>query len=307
LQRSADASPVTGCRERVSGEVPPWRPRQRLDANTLRYLRGRREESVCHAAASMVAEFSGFEIQSFLPLRGRRLGKRTCCTPSGTRFTASTRTGGSRGDLRAVRHSLHPVYVEPAQAAEQRQPDEEFRSVTARRRTSIGRRIQFLSTRTARRMSSSTPSTPSISRRSRSYLTSDSCQPSCGRRGAVAEPVRLGLIAEIGIPTWKRGLPLFKRKAEIEKMALSGRGGSGHCHVIRSTFASWKGACCTVSTSFDRGRCIDKEFAEEVLKTCQRNPQGFSIEAIQREGPPIRYQVARSAGPKRHQSVARPA
>jgi len=80
------------------GEVPPWasdarRPRWPIH---LRYLRGRREESVGHAAASMVASSPGSKYNPLFLYGGVGLGKTHLLHAIGHEITASTRTGGSR-------------------------------------------------------------------------------------------------------------------------------------------------------------------------------------------------------------------
>ena len=118
-----------------------------------------------------------------------------------------------------------------------------------------------------------------------------------------------GLIAEIGHPDLETRVAIVKRKAEIEKMALSDEVALAIATVIRSNVRELEGAMLQLSArSSITGRSIDKEFAEEVLKDLvSATPQGFSIEAIQREvATYFDIKLNDLRGPKRHQSVARP-
>jgi chromosomal replication initiator protein len=118
-----------------------------------------------------------------------------------------------------------------------------------------------------------------------------------------------GLIAEIGHPDLETRVAIVKRKAEIEKMALSDEAALAIATVIRSNVRELEGAMLQLSARASiAGRCIDKEFAEEVLKDlASATPQGFSIEAIQREvATYFDIKLHDLRGPKRHQSVARP-
>jgi chromosomal replication initiator protein len=79
--------------------------------------------------------------------------------------------------------------------------------------------------------------------------------------------------------------------------------------VIRSNVRELEGAMLQLSArSSITGRTIDREFAEEVLKDlASATPQGFSVEAIQREvANHFDIKLHDLRGPKRHQSVARP-
>ena len=118
-----------------------------------------------------------------------------------------------------------------------------------------------------------------------------------------------GLIAEIGHPDLETRVAIIKRKAEIEKMALSDDVALCVATVIRSNVRELEGALLQLSArSSITGRSIDKEFAEEVLKDLvSATPQGFSIEAIQREvATYFDIKLHDLRGPKRLQSVARP-
>jgi chromosomal replication initiator protein len=118
-----------------------------------------------------------------------------------------------------------------------------------------------------------------------------------------------GLIAEIGHPDLETRVAIIKRKAEIEKMALSDEVALCVATVIRSNVRELEGALLQLSArSSITGRSIDKEFAEEVLKDLvSTTPQGFSIEAIQREvATYFDIKLHDLRGPKRLQSVARP-
>ena len=118
-----------------------------------------------------------------------------------------------------------------------------------------------------------------------------------------------GLIAEIGHPDLETRVAIVKRKAEIEKMALSDDVALAVATVIRSNVRELEGALLQLSArSSITGRSIDKEFAEEVLKDLvSATPQGFSIEAIQREvATYFDIKLHDLRGPKRLQSVARP-
>ena len=118
-----------------------------------------------------------------------------------------------------------------------------------------------------------------------------------------------GLIAEIGHPDLETRVAIIKRKAEIEKMALSDDVALAVATVVRSNVRELEGALLQLSArSSITGRSIDKEFAEEVLKDLvSATPQGFSIEAIQREvATYFDIKLHDLRGPKRLQSVARP-
>jgi chromosomal replication initiator protein len=118
-----------------------------------------------------------------------------------------------------------------------------------------------------------------------------------------------GLIAEIGHPDLETRVAIVKRKAEIEKMALSDEVALAIATVIRSNVRELEGAMLQLSArSSITGRAIDKEFAEEVLQDlASATPQGFSVEAIQREvATYFDIKLHELRGPKRHQSVARP-
>jgi chromosomal replication initiator protein len=118
-----------------------------------------------------------------------------------------------------------------------------------------------------------------------------------------------GLIAEIGHPDLETRVAIVKRKAEIEKMALSDEVALAIATVIRSNVRELEGAMLQLSArSSVTGRSIDKEFAEEVLKDLvSATPQGFSIEAIQREvATHFDIKLHDLRGTTRIQSVARP-
>ena len=118
-----------------------------------------------------------------------------------------------------------------------------------------------------------------------------------------------GLIAEIGHPDLETRVAILKRKAEIEKIALSGEVALAIGSVIRSNVRELEGALLQLSArSSITGRTIDKELAEEVLKDLvSATPQGLSIEAIQREvSTYFDVKLHDLRGPKRLQSVARP-
>ena len=118
-----------------------------------------------------------------------------------------------------------------------------------------------------------------------------------------------GLIAEIGHPDLETRVAILKRKAEIEKIALSDEVALAIGSVIRSNVRELEGALLQLSArSSITGRTIDKELAEEVLKDLvSATPQGLSIEAIQREvSTYFDVKLHDLRGPKRLQSVARP-
>jgi chromosomal replication initiator protein len=118
-----------------------------------------------------------------------------------------------------------------------------------------------------------------------------------------------GLIAEIGHPDLETRVAIVKRKAEIEKMVLSDEVALAIATAIRSNVRELEGAMLQLSArSSITGRSIDKEFAEEVLKDqVSATPQGFSIEAIQREvATYFDIKLHDLRGPKRIQSVTRP-
>jgi chromosomal replication initiator protein len=118
-----------------------------------------------------------------------------------------------------------------------------------------------------------------------------------------------GLIAEIGHPDLETRVAIVKRKAEIEKMALSDEVALVIATLIRSNVRELEGAMLQLSArSSITGRSIDKEFAEEVLKDLvSAIPQGFSIEAIQREvAAHFDVKLHDLRGTTRIQSVARP-
>jgi chromosomal replication initiator protein len=118
-----------------------------------------------------------------------------------------------------------------------------------------------------------------------------------------------GLIAEIGHPDLETRVAILKRKAEIEKMALSDEVALSIATVIRSNVRELEGALLQMSArSSITGRSIDKELADEVLKDLVSSiPQGFSIESIQREvATYFDIKLHDLRGPKRIHSVARP-
>jgi chromosomal replication initiator protein len=118
-----------------------------------------------------------------------------------------------------------------------------------------------------------------------------------------------GLIAEIGHPDLETRVAILKRKAEREKMALSDEVALAVATVIRSNVRELEGALLQLSArSSITGRSIDKKFADEVLQDLvSATPQGFSIEAIQREvATYFDIKLHDLRGPKRLQSVARP-
>jgi len=118
-----------------------------------------------------------------------------------------------------------------------------------------------------------------------------------------------GLIAEIGHPDLETRVAIIKRKAEIEKMALSDDVALAVATVVRSNVRELEGALLQLSArSSITGRSIDKEFAEEVLKDLvSATPQGFSIEAIQREvATYFDVKLHDLRGTTRIQSVSRP-
>jgi chromosomal replication initiator protein len=118
-----------------------------------------------------------------------------------------------------------------------------------------------------------------------------------------------GLIAEIGHPDFETRVAIVKRKAEIEKMALSDEVAVAIATVIRSNVRELEGALLQLSArSSITGRRIDKEFADEVLKDLvSAVPQGFSIEAVQREvATYFDVKLHDLRGQARVQSVARP-
>jgi len=118
-----------------------------------------------------------------------------------------------------------------------------------------------------------------------------------------------GLIAEIGRPDLETRVAIVKRKAESEKMAMSDEVALAIATAIRSNVRELEGALSQLSArSSIAGRSIDKEFAEEVLKNLvSATPQGFSIEAIQREvATYFDIKLHDLRGQTRLQSVARP-
>ena len=118
-----------------------------------------------------------------------------------------------------------------------------------------------------------------------------------------------GLIAEIGHPDLETRVAILKRKAEIEKMALSDEVALAIATMIRSNVRELEGALLQLSArSSITGRRIDKEFADEVLKDLvSAVPQGFSIEGIQREvATYFDVKLHDLRGQARVQSVARP-
>jgi chromosomal replication initiator protein len=118
-----------------------------------------------------------------------------------------------------------------------------------------------------------------------------------------------GLIAEIGHPDLETRVAILKRKAEIENMALGDDVALSIATAIRSNVRELEGALLQMSArSSITGRSIDKAFADEVLKDLvSAVPQGFSIEAIQREvSTYFDIKLHDLRGPKRLHSVARP-
>jgi len=118
-----------------------------------------------------------------------------------------------------------------------------------------------------------------------------------------------GLIAEIGHPDFETRVAIVKRKAEIDKMALSDEVALAIATVIRSNVRELEGALLQLSArSSITGRRIDKEFADEVLKDLvSAVPQGLSTEAIQREvATYFDVKLHDLRGQARVQSVARP-
>jgi len=118
-----------------------------------------------------------------------------------------------------------------------------------------------------------------------------------------------GLIAEIGHPDLETRVAILKRKAEIEAMPLDDDVALAVATAIRSNVRELEGALLHLAArSSITGRSITKEFAEEILRDLvSATPQGFNIEAIQREvATYFDIKLHDLRGPKRLQSVARP-
>jgi chromosomal replication initiator protein len=118
-----------------------------------------------------------------------------------------------------------------------------------------------------------------------------------------------GLIAEIGNPDLETRVAILQRKAETDRIPLSDDVALTIATLVRSNVRELEGALLQLSArSSITGRIIDKAFAEEILQDMvSATPQGFNIEAIQREvSTYFDVKLHDLKGPKRLQAVARP-
>jgi chromosomal replication initiator protein len=312
-ESSMPAKPQDGVGEPV-GEAAPWRPTpDRLDSRYTfdKFVVGARNQ-FGHAAARMVATSPGSKYNPLFLYGGVGLGKTHL--------------------LHAIGHEIHRQHPDwritvvtceqfvthfiRSMMNQRKQPSsislmEEFRSCYREKPdVLLVDDIQFLSNKDSSQDEFFHTFNALHLAQKQIVLTCDKLPAELpGVEERLQSRFAWGLIAEIGHPDLETRVAILKRKAEIEAMPLDDDVALAVATVIRSNVRELEGALLHLAArSSITGRSITKEFAEEILQDLvSATPQGFNIEAIQREvATYFDIKLHDLRGPKRLQSVARP-